>query len=96
MSIFERVRRLFGRPQRVTLIAMREADMVLVHPCMDTQHVCVRCRETVGLFPSGQAVLRQNARVDIVCQHCVTDREGQEAALVPGIELELQHLQARS
>jgi hypothetical protein len=79
--------RTFGK-RRVTLLAMRAADMVVVQPHMDTTHGCCRCHETVGLYPSGQRVLRRYRNIEIVCQHCMTDGERSDAKLAPGAEHE--------
>lgn len=52
------------------LLAMREADMVFVHPEMDRSHVCSQCGAMVGLYPSGQKILKRYKNVRIVCQVC--------------------------
>lgn len=71
--------------QRVRLLCMRLADMVRVHPRMDTTHRCARCKHTVGLYPSGQDVLRKHRNnVEIVCQQCMTGDEGKDAGPAPG------------
>lgn len=50
---------------------MRLANMTVGHPDMTTDRVCGRCDETVGIYPSGQAVLaRHGKRVDLVCEVC--------------------------
>ena len=76
------------RRPRYTLVAMRLANMRMGHPDMTTDHVCSRCHEIVGLYPSGQRVLaRHGRRVDIVCEVC----HGPPApgtALAPGAVVE--------
>ena len=60
----------FARPKRVTLLAMRLADMPLCHPRMIVED-CSLCGHQVGVFPSGQDVMRKyGARVDLVCHVC--------------------------
>lgn len=62
--------RLFKR-RRYTLLVMRLADMFMVHPRQLDTHACSQCGHQVGIYPSGQAVLRRYAgRVDIVCSRC--------------------------
>jgi hypothetical protein len=56
----------------VRLLAMRLADMYKVHPNMDRSHVCSICAEPVGLYPSGQSVLKRYKNVIIVCHVCQT------------------------
>jgi hypothetical protein len=76
--------RLFGwvrRPKvqpRQTLIVMRLMDMYRVHPQMDRMHICLECRLSVGIYPSGQEVLRQygEQNVDILCQVCRPPSDG--------------------
>jgi hypothetical protein len=53
-----------------TLIAMRLADMHKVHPNQDNSRVCARCGHQVGLYPSGQAIMRRHPDTIIVCQMC--------------------------
>lgn len=53
-----------------TLQVMRLTDMQRVHPLMDSSHVCSQCGELVGIYPSGQHVLRRYRRVKIICNRC--------------------------
>lgn len=77
----------FRRP-RYTLLVMRLAHMFVGHPDMVTDHVCSRCGETVGIYPSGQRLLASKGkRVDIVCEVCYGP-VGQEARPAPGAEHE--------
>lgn len=69
------------------LIAMRLADMVRVHPQMSTEHVCSACGERVGIYPSGQDVLRQYPEIKIVCQKCIPDAD--QFCPAPGWDAEL-------
>ena len=63
--------RFWRRPKpRTRLYAFRYADMLLVRPDMNTDHVCSRCKHQVGLWPSGMAALAQYPNAEIVCQRC--------------------------
>lgn len=69
----------------IELIVMRLADMERVHPDQITAH-CSKCREPVGVYPSGQRVMRDNLAVSLICQVC---REpGDDTLLAPGAALE--------
>lgn len=73
--------------KRATLIVMRLSDMHRVHPEMDIARTCSRCRANVGIYPSGQAALRNREyRMVIVCSVCQPPPAG--AVLVPGAEAE--------
>lgn len=78
--------RSFWKPRRYSLIAMRAADMALVHPLADFSRKCSRCGEGVGLYPSGQSIIERlgEARVEIVCNRCVEPKEVTGAAPAPG------------
>ena len=52
------------------LVVMRVARMTKAHPETDFTHRCARCREPVGIFPSGQRLLREQPNVEIVCDGC--------------------------
>jgi len=67
------------------LLVMRLADMVRVHPKQITA-LCARCGNAVGIFPSGQQVLRECSNVEIVCQVCHPLEAG--GVLAPGAEFE--------
>lgn len=54
------------------LIVMRLADMENRHPEQVTDK-CSRCGEAVGVYPSGQKIMKETALlggVDLVCQIC--------------------------
>jgi hypothetical protein len=56
----------------IDLVVMRLTDMHRVHPEQDNSHVCAKCGEQVGIYPSGQAVLKARANdIRILCSHCV-------------------------
>ena len=67
------------------LVVMRLADMKRVHPDQITGK-CRTCGHDVGIYPSGQRVLREHPDVEIVCQVCRSP--GGIVLLAPGAELE--------
>ena len=72
-------------PKGVELLCMRLADMHRVHP-EQVVDVCHLCGELVGVYPSGQQVMREHPDAMLVCQVC---REpGRGAKLAPGAERE--------
>lgn len=52
------------------LVVMRVARMTKIHPKTGFKHECARCRELVGIFPSGQRLLQEQPNVEIVCDLC--------------------------
>lgn len=52
------------------LVCMRLADMHRVHPDQDNTRACDRCGHTVGIYPSGQRMLRKIPTLKIVCVVC--------------------------
>jgi hypothetical protein len=76
----------FWRKPTHTLLVMRYADMVLVHPDMTIDHVCGKCGKQVGIYPSGQQVLQRYSKVEIVCNHC--QPLSASFTLAPGARLE--------
>jgi len=67
------------------LIVMRLVDMVRVHPQQITAH-CRRCGHEVGVFPSGQDVMRKQPDIELVCHRCKLPDP--HAELAPGAERE--------
>lgn len=67
------------------LIAMRLADMVRVHPDQIVEH-CSACGAEVGVYPSGQKIMRHYRDVVLVCGVCRPP--GANAKLAPGANLE--------
>jgi hypothetical protein len=56
--------------QRTALVAMRLIDMHKVHPGQTTMD-CALCGEKVGVYPSGQKVLRLTpGLVEVICHVC--------------------------
>jgi hypothetical protein len=72
----------FWRRKPNILVVMRLDDMLLVHPDQDNSRNCSKCREPVGVYPSGQAVLAQHPDTVILCQICRPLRG--PAVLAPG------------
>lgn len=54
---------------------MRLADMHRVHPQQDNTRFCGECGERLGVYPTGQRVLRMNPKAKLICAHCATKRE---------------------
>jgi len=67
------------------LLVMRLADMTRVHP-QQTLGKCALCGHVVGVYPSGQQVMKQHPDVKLVCQVCRTPDA--TFALAPGAALE--------
>ena len=59
--------------QVATLVCMRLKDMQRVHPYQDNSHVCSKCGERVGIYPSGQSALKGNPAMPIICAICVQE-----------------------
>lgn len=81
--------RFFGflrKAHMQTLIVMRTADMRLVHPQTDFSHKCSLCAAEVGIYPSGQKLIRKlgKRQVRIVCNQCVSPSVTLTAQPAPG------------
>ena len=83
--IWDWLKRLARKPKQVELIVMRLADMHRVHPDQITA-TCHGCGHLVGVYPSGQEVMRHYPDVRLTCQVCKTP--GENAPLAPGAEFE--------
>lgn len=83
MSILRRLLSLF-RP-RTTLIVMHLDDMHRVHPDQ-IEARCSACGGQVGVYPSGQKVMREMQNVVLVCNRCHVPGPG--ARLAPGARME--------
>jgi hypothetical protein len=70
---------------KLELVVMRLADMKRVHPKQITG-TCDGCGHSVGIFPSGQQIMKQYPDVRLMCQVC--KMPGPDAALAPGAEFE--------
>jgi len=70
----------------IDLVVMRLAEMHRIHPEQDNSRACVKCGERVGIYPSGQAMLRRFPEARVICSHC---REPYlVTVLAPGAERE--------
>lgn len=67
------------------LIVMRLADMHRVHRDQIVRK-CATCGHKVGVYPSGQEVMRHDPDTRLTCQVCKTP--GPNAVLAPGAEFE--------
>jgi hypothetical protein len=78
-------------PRLKTLVVMRSADMRRVHPQTDFSHKCSTCSAEVGIYPSGQAIIRKfgEARVKIICNQCVDAGDVSHAQPAPGALAEI-------
>jgi hypothetical protein len=72
----------------IVLLVMRLADMERVHPDQDNSRVCGQCGERVGIYPSGQEVLRRVPTATIVCERCNQPAPAEVMILAPGAEHE--------
>lgn len=54
----------------VRLVVMRLIDMHKMHPQQDNSKVCALCGQPVGIYPSGQAAIRTEPTIEIVCSVC--------------------------
>lgn len=75
-----------SEPKKI-LICMRLADMHRVHPDQ-IEGKCSRCGEVVGIYPSGQRVLKAYppGEVELECQICRSEID--VLLLAPGAHLE--------
>jgi uncharacterized Fe-S center protein len=55
------------------LICMQRGRMMVTHPDM-IEGECRDCGAVVGIYPSGQKILREQANVQIVCDVCYAAR----------------------
>lgn len=67
-------------PPMMTLAAMRLKDMRRVHPEQDETHVCAQCGERVGIYPSGQQLLKDHPDLVVVCHLCALCARSSERA----------------
>jgi len=51
-------------------VVMRHVDMVRVHPKQDNTKTCSICGQRVGIYPSGQAALKRDPSLTVICQVC--------------------------
>jgi hypothetical protein len=79
----------------VVLICMRLDEMTLVHP-KQIKDECSRCKATVGIYPSGQKILKiaglvYRDGVKIVCNRCADRDKGFSGGIAaPGVFEEMR------
>lgn len=73
-----------SRPLDPDLIVMRLADMARIHPGQDNSRKCSGCGQPVGIYPSGQSMIRRQPNIRIICNHCYKREPGDVEILVPG------------
>jgi hypothetical protein len=78
------LRRLAGWKD-VELVCMRLVDMHRVHPEQITAR-CSQCGHEIGVYPSGQEVMRLHPDAKLFCQVCKAP--GNDTKLAPGAEVE--------
>jgi hypothetical protein len=80
-----RTRRFQAAGAMMELICVRLANMKRVHPDQ-IETACSQCGHIVGVYPSGQALMRQYPDINIICEVC--RQPGESARLAPGAEFE--------
>lgn len=71
----------------IILKVMRLADMHRVHPNQITSK-CARCKEDVGIYPSGQLAMKKYPDLEIVCAVCEPPSSESASILAPGALME--------
>jgi hypothetical protein len=72
------------------IVVMRLAEMHRVHPQQDNSRVCAECGQQVGIYPSGQAMLKADRSLLVICSHCFeATPEPEFMVLAPGAVDEL-------
>jgi hypothetical protein len=66
-----------------TLLVMRLADMKRVHPKQDNSRKCSNCGHVVGIFPSGQVLIRKHPNTIIICMQCIGSSDWNFAPVAP-------------
>lgn len=51
------------------LVCMRISDMVVMHPKQITRE-CHQCHQPVGVYPTGQRIMRLHPRIKLICTVC--------------------------
>ena len=57
----------------VELVCMRLDLMKQTHPQQDNSRVCSQCKMPVGIYPSGQQVLKDEPTAVIICHICAKE-----------------------
>jgi DNA-directed RNA polymerase subunit RPC12/RpoP len=66
-----------------SLVVMRLIDMGVVHPEQINTYHCERCKQQVGIYPSGQKALRKYPTLEIVCIYCASGDRMADAEIEP-------------
>lgn len=69
--------------ERFRLVCMRLVDMARIHPAQDNSHVCLKCGERVGIYPTGQIALQEHPEASIICAPCAKAQAASGAVAVP-------------
>jgi hypothetical protein len=70
------------------LVVMRLIDMQKMHPQQDSSKVCALCGQPVGIYPSGQAAIKTEPTIEIVCSVCAKrDYDRFEDTAIPASDL---------
>jgi hypothetical protein len=72
----------------IQLLVMRLSDMTRVHPDQIVGN-CSKCDEIVGIYPSGQEIMRTHPGIELVCQVCELGEPVDLRILAPGAEREV-------
>jgi hypothetical protein len=74
-----------AQPTKVdALVAMRLANMRVMHPDQDSSRVCGSCGHAVGIYPSGVRVLATFPKARIICDVCYRPSSKDRGWLAPG------------
>jgi hypothetical protein len=60
------------KKQPTQLVCSRLTDMTIVHP-RQIERSCTNCKQIVGIYPSGQDMLKRFPKIEIWCVHCAID-----------------------
>jgi hypothetical protein len=71
------------------IVVMQLAEMHRVHPQQDNSRVCAECGRQVGIYPSGQAMLKADPSLLVICSRCFEVTPRDIMVLAPGAEHEL-------
>jgi hypothetical protein len=70
------------------LVVMRLIDMGFVHEQQVNTYHCARCKQQVGIYPSGQKALRKFPGLEIICIYCASgDRMAEGDEVQPASDL---------
>ena len=78
-----------GKRKPTRLVCMRLADMFKMHPEQDNSRVCALCDKPVGIYPTGQARLRRDPSIEIVCSRCALNEIEPDVEMRPAGDLDV-------